>query len=106
MVKVILRLIQKIYPGKWNDLDEIDKRFDEIEANLGFPPKKRFRSLMGAYNNDTLIVEREWDSMAKMEKLLTKSYLDPDYQKLEKKLESIVEWQKVEMYIPHPPFPE
>jgi len=61
---------------------------------------------MGAYNNDTLIVEREWDSMAKMEKLMTKSYLDPEYQKLEKKLESIVEWQKVEMYIPHPPFPE
>ncbi|MFX0058088.1 MAG: hypothetical protein ACFE8J_07285 [Candidatus Heimdallarchaeota archaeon] len=106
MVKIILRLIQKIYPGKWNDLDEIDKKFDEIELNLGYPPKKRYRSLMGAYDNDTLIVEREWDSMAKMEKLMTKSFLDEDYQKLNKKLESIVKWQKVELYIPYPTFPE
>ena len=44
--------------------------------------------------------------MAKLEKLMTKSYLDPEIQKLTKKLESIVKWQKMEIYVPYPPFPE
>jgi len=40
-----------------------------------------------------------------MEKLMTKSFLDPEYQKLGIELDKIIEWQKMELLIPHPPFP-
>ena len=106
MVIVIMRLIQRIASGKWDDLEEIDKKFNVIEEKLGYPPKKRFRSLSGAYDNNVIIIEREWQSLAKMEKTITKGFLDPELAKLEKKIESIIEWQKTELYVPHPPFPE
>ncbi|MFX0047270.1 MAG: hypothetical protein ACFE8G_03790 [Candidatus Hermodarchaeota archaeon] len=106
MVIVIMRLIQKIANGKWDELEELDKKYTELENNLGYPPKKRFRSLTGAYDNNVIIIEREWQSLSKMEKIMTKGFLDPEITKLDKKLDSIIEWQKTELYVPHPPFPE
>ena len=105
MVIVIMRLIQRIANGKWDELEELDKKFNEIEDKIGYPPKKLYRSLSGAYDNNVVIIEREWQSLSKMEKALTKGFLDPELAKLEKKLASIVEWQKTELYVPHPPFP-
>jgi Mg2+ and Co2+ transporter CorA len=106
MVIVIQRLIQRIANGKLDDLDAIDKKFTEFEEKLGYPPKKRFRSLVGEYDTNVIIIEMQWDSLAKMEKTMTKSFLDQEYQKLATKLDDIVEWQKIELYVPHPPFPE
>ena len=104
MVIVIMRLIQRVTSGKWDDLEEIDKKCNEIEDRLGYPPKKRYRSLSGLYNNNVIIIEREWQSLSKMEKIMTKGFLDPELTKLDKKLDSIIEWQKTELYVPHPPF--
>ena len=73
-----MRLIQRIASGKWDDLEELDKKFNEIEDKLGYPPKKRFRSLSGEYDNNVIIIEREWQSLAKMEKIMTKGVLDPE----------------------------
>jgi hypothetical protein len=106
MVIVIMRLIQKIANGKWDELEEIDKKFNAIEENLGYPPKKRYRSLSGCLDNNVIVIERQWDSLAKMEKIMTKGVLDPEIQKLDQQLDSIVEWQKTELFVPHPPFPE
>ncbi|MHA1375849.1 MAG: hypothetical protein ACTSR7_16340 [Promethearchaeota archaeon] len=105
MVIVKVRLIQRIANGKWDDLEEIDKKFNEMEENLGYPPKKRFRSLSGGDNN-IVVIEREWQSLAKMEKIMTKGFLDPEYSKLGEKLDKIVDWSKMEIWVPHPPFPE
>ena len=104
MVIVIHRQIQKIRPGKWDALDEIDKKYDEIEKRLKFPTetKRRLRAMVGTHNTDTLIVEYTWPSMAKMEKILTTALLDPEYQKLGEKLESILESSQWELYIPWP----
>ena len=30
----IERMIQKVRPGKWAELEEIDKRFNEVESRL------------------------------------------------------------------------
>jgi len=106
MVIVIMRLIQRVANGKWDQLEEIDKKCTELEDKLGYPPKKRYRSLSGAYDNNVIIIEREWQSLSKMEKIMTKGFLDPELVKLGKKLDSIIEWQKTELYVPHPPFPE
>jgi len=105
MVIVIQRLIQRVANGKWDELEEIDKKFNEFEEKLGYPPKKRFRALVGCYDTNVIIIETQWDSLAKMEKLMTKSFLDPEYQKLGIELDKIIEWQKMELLIPHPPFP-
>jgi len=106
MVIVIMRLIQRVTNGKWDDLEEFDKKCTEFEDKLGYPPKKRYRCLSGGYDNNVIIVEREWQSLSKMEKIMTKGFLDPELTKLNKKLDSIIEWQKMELFVPHPAFPE
>jgi hypothetical protein len=105
MVIVIMRLIQRVANGKLDELEELEKKFNELENKIGYPPKKRYRSLSGAYDNNVIIIEREWQSLSKMEKAMTKGFLDPELIELSKKLDSIVEWQKIELYVPHPPFP-
>ena len=106
MVIVIMRLIQRVTNGKWDELEVIEKKFNELEDKLGYPPKKRYRSLSGAYDNNVIIIEREWQSLSKMEKIMTKGFLEPELVKLSKKLDSIIDWTKTELYVPHPPFPE
>jgi len=106
MVIVIMRLIQRVTNGKWDELEDIEKKFNELEDKLGYPPKKRYRSLSGAYDNNVIIIEREWQSLSKMEKIMTKGFLEPELVKLSKKLDSIIDWTKTELYVPHPPFPE
>lgn len=105
MVIIINRLIQKVHPGKWEELDEIDKKFDEIESRIGFPPKKRYRCLSGALDLDTIIIERQWESLAKMEKFMLKAFLDPEYLKLSDKLNPIIESARIELYMPWPLVP-
>jgi len=106
MVIVIWRQIQKIYPDKWDELEEIEKKFSEIEKKLGFPDnKKRYRHLMGTHNLSTMIVESQWESMAKLEKTITKAVLDPEYQKLEEKTRSIIIENQWEIYTPWPLVP-
>ena len=101
MVRVIERLIQEIYPNKWEELEEIDKKFTEIENKYGYPPKKRIRCIAGPYDLNTVILEREWTSLSKMEKAATKLYLDPEIDKLSKEIIEIVKSGKTELYIPH-----
>ena len=43
--------------------------------------------------------------MAKFEKIMTKAFLDPEFQKLGDELESIIETNSQELLIPHPAFP-
>lgn len=105
MVIILERNIQRIVNGKLGELEELDSQFDEIEIKIGYPPKKRFLQLTGSYDTQTTIIERQWESLAKMEKLMTKAVLDPEYQKLMEKLIQIVEWQKIELLVPYPPFP-
>jgi hypothetical protein len=106
MVIVIQRLIQRVYNGKWDELEPIDKKFTELENKMGFPPKKRYRYLTGPYDTNVIIIERQWESLAKMEKIMTKAFLDPEYVKLGSQLDSIIKSQKQELLVPHPPFPE
>jgi hypothetical protein len=106
MVIVIQRLVQRVYNGKWDELEAIDKKFNEIEEKIGFPPKKRYRCLTGPHDTNTIIIEHQWESLAKMEKIMTKAFLDPEYAKLGSQLDSIIESQHIELLVPHPPFPE
>ena len=103
MVIVLHRQVQIIKAGKWDELEEIDKKFEEIEKRIGFPDtKRRWRAIMGPHHLNTHIVEREWESMAKLEKTMTKALIDPEYQKLQEEAEKIIEQVWWEIYAPLP----
>ena len=99
----IERMIQKVYPGKWTALEEIDKRFNAVESRLGFPAnKKRYQCMIGGHDSNTLIVERQWDSLATLEATYEKGFADPELQALLKEITSIVESSQLEVYTPLP----
>ena len=105
MVIILERNIQRVTNGKLDELETLDSQFNEIETKLGYPPKKRFRYIVGGFDTQTIVIERQWESLAKMEDLMTKAFLDPEIQKLNSKLIKIVDWQRIELLLPHPPFP-
>ena len=98
----IERMTQKIYPGKWAELDEIDKKYNDIEARMGFPAKKRYQCVIGGEDSNTLIIERQWDCLAVMESAYEKAFADPEYQALGQELIPIVQSNKVEVFTPLP----
>ena len=99
----IERMIQKIYPGKWTELEEIDKKYNAVESRLGFPPtKKRYQCMIGGHDSNTLIIERQWDSLATMEATYEKAFADPELQALQKEGTSIIESSLIEVYAPLP----
>ena len=100
---VVMREIQRICPGKENDLEKIDKRFNALESRLGFPPnKKRYRCLVGGHDTSTIIIEHQWDSLAALEAVYEKAFADPEWQALGAQLDSIIESSQVELYTPLP----
>lgn len=96
------RHVQQIYPGKWAELEAINKKYDVVESRLGFPPKKRYQCYIGGHNLNTLIIERQWESMAVMEATYEKAFADPEYQALQAGTASIIESVQVELYVPLP----
>jgi hypothetical protein len=99
---VLERQIQKVRPGKWAELEEIDKKFNVVEDRFGFPPKKRYQCVAGSHDNNVLIVERQWDSLAAAEAAYEKAMADAEYQKLSQEVVSIVESSQLELYTPLP----
>ena len=101
MPDILVRMIQEIYPDKWPELELINEKFNKVEERLGFPPMKRYRSLMGALHYDTLIIDRIWESVAKLEELTLKAMGDPEYQKLQEETLSrrLIKSQRTEMFM-------
>jgi hypothetical protein len=95
---VVEMMVQKVYPGKWEALAEIDKRFDVVEERHGFPPTKRMSSLSGAHDMNTILIMREWESMAEMESAYTSLMSDPEQQVLVEEVGSIIESTRLELY--------
>ena len=98
----IERHIQKVRPGKWAELAEIDPRYDAVEGRLGFPAKKRYQCIMGGHDTNTIVVERQWDSLAAMEAAYEKALADPEFQALGVELAAIVKSAQIEIYAPLP----
>jgi hypothetical protein len=99
---LVERMIQKVRPGKWAELEAIDKKYDVVESRLGFPAKKRYQCMVGGHDTNTLIVERQWDSLAAMEATYEKAFADPEHQALGEESTSSVKSAQVEMYMPLP----
>lgn len=96
------RLVQKVIPGKWAALEEVDKKFNALESRFGFPAKKRYQCMTGGYDTNTLIIERQWESLAALEAAYEKITPTPEYQALVVEMSSIIENQHIELYMPLP----
>jgi hypothetical protein len=92
------RMIQQIRRDKWAALEELDKKYNVVESRMGFPPKRRYQMIFGRNPTDTLVVEREWESMAAMETVMTKALADPEYQALGVEGYDIIQSVKWELY--------
>ena len=97
-MKVLERQVQRIHPLKWAELHIIDAKYNEIEAKFGFPKKRRFQALACGHDGNTLVIEREWESMAVMEATYEKIFTDPNYQLLSPQLEGIILSSTLEIY--------
>jgi hypothetical protein len=98
----IERLTQQVRPDKWAELEAIDARFNRVESRLEFPPKRRYRCYFGSHNFDTLIVERQWASLAAMEAAYERAFADPEFQALGAEVMSIIASNQCELYMPLP----
>lgn len=98
----IERMTQKVYPGKWAELEAIDKRYNEIELRMGFPAKKRYQCIMGGSDQNTLIIERQWESLAALEQTYEKALALPEYQALNQEVVTIVQSSQIEVFTPLP----
>jgi hypothetical protein len=103
-MKVLQRQVQEIRFGKWEELEEIDAKFNVVESRLGFPPnKKRYQCYFGGHPAmSTLIVEYEWESLAAMEAAYEKAMADPEWQALATEVGAIVKSNQMELYVPLP----
>jgi hypothetical protein len=99
-MNIIERQIQKVRSGKWAELEELDKKFTAVESQLGFPAKRRCRSLVGGLTTDMLIIERQWDSFAVLEAAYEKALANPEHQSLSEEVGRILESQQIEFYLP------
>ena len=96
---IVERMVQKIAPGKMQALEVLDKKYNALESKLGFPPKRRLIAVFGGLPANTLIVEREWETMAAFEAAVMKRMADPVYPALEVEGAGIIESMHWEVYM-------
>jgi hypothetical protein len=96
------RLVQKVHPGKWVELEALDKKYDVIEGKYGFPPKKRYQATIGGGDSNTLIIQRDWPSLAAMETAYMACMADPAWQALAAESTDILENTVREVYLELP----
>ena len=100
-MKMLERQIKHVKPGMVAEWLATSKKWDTIESTLGYPPKKCFQLFCGGQATDTVIIEREWESMAAMESAYQKSMADPRTRAISEEQEAnLASSSQIELYIP------
>ncbi len=95
----------KFLPGK---MAEGTKLLDEFMALVNrkygpFPSVRKYAPCFGGGNAmHTIILEVEWDSLAKMAEFFEKSHADPEMMKTMPRWETVEESHEVEIYMVMP----
>jgi hypothetical protein len=84
------------------ELEALDAKYNAVEGRLGFPPKRRLRCYIGGHTTGTLVVERQWASMAALEAAYERAFVDPEWQALEAEAVTIIASNQYELYAPLP----
>ena len=98
-MKIMERLIQKVERTSWAKKIAIEKRYDIVEARLGFPPSRRYRAFIGGTDTNTRVIERDWSSQGAYLTTLEKALADPEWQALGAEQAGIVLGNQVELYM-------
>ncbi|HOU11536.1 MAG TPA: hypothetical protein PKZ84_00320 [Anaerolineae bacterium] len=77
-------------------------KLNAVESRLGFPAKRRYQCYIGGHNLNTLIIERQWESLAAMEAAYEKAFMDPEYQVVQAESGAVIESVQIELYAPLP----
>ncbi len=102
-MKVMVREIMKVLPGKMAEAMELEKKHTAIATRYGAPPERGYRCTSGGGDFfHTVVGEMEWDSLAAMEAFFEKMLADPEMQALMPKWEAILESHEIELYTPLP----
>jgi hypothetical protein len=97
-MKIMERLIQKVDRNGWAKKLAIEKRYESVEARLGFPPSRRYRAFTGMNDTNTRVIERDWSSLQAYLVTIEKSLADPEHQALGAEQVGIVLSNQVELY--------
>ena len=98
-MKIMERLSQKVERNSWAKKIAIEKRYDVVEARLGFPPSRRYRAFIGATDTSTRVIERDWSSQGAYLSTMEKALADPEWQALGAEQVGIVLGNQVELYM-------
>ena len=101
-MKIKERLTQKIYPDKWEALEALDQKYNQIESAAGFPPKTRYQLMLSSKSINTLVVEREWESLAAMEAAYEKMFANPEWHALNAEGSAVIKDGYSEILMPLP----
>jgi hypothetical protein len=100
-MKVTMRAVVKVVPGKMAEYMELDKKSEAISTRAGMPPLRWYRCLSGDSMN-TIVYEQEFDSLAAMEAFSEKAMANPEEQAMFAKMEAVMESLITEFYTPIP----
>jgi hypothetical protein len=97
IVAILERQVSQLRPGKAKEVIEISKRFDLIEKRMGFPLKRFYSSIAGEPTN-TMVMEREWESLAAMESVWALARADAEWQGLRAQRSDLSIGHRTEFY--------
>ena len=84
---ILERMIHRVKNGKFQELKEVEKKWEALEESLGgFPLRRRYWAMYGAHDGGTYVWEREWESLAAMEAAYDKRSADPESAKTARNL--------------------
>jgi hypothetical protein len=95
---VMERCIQTVV-GTYEEVKAIENEFDALEAKMGnIPPKRRYWVGYGGVPTQTMVWERDWESMAALEAYANKIFKDPDWAVMFAKVGKVFEPGIMELY--------
>ncbi len=98
-MRIMERLIQKVDRSSWAKKIAIEKRYEVVEARLGFPPSRRYRAYVGPLESNTRVIERDWSSIGAFLTTTEKALEDAEWQALGGEQIGIVLSNTRELYI-------
>ena len=102
-MKVVIRRIMKVFPGKMAEAMELEKKYTAIASRLGAPPSRGYRCFSGGGDHiHTVIAESEWDSFAALDTYFEKTSAHPEIQALSPVWDTVIESCDIEFLLPIP----
>jgi hypothetical protein len=102
-MKVIVRNIFTILPGKMMEGMELVQKWMAVASRLSGAPSRGYQPFIGGGDTTrTIIWETELDSLATFEALPAKMGKEPEMQPLFRKLNAVIDRIDVELYTPIP----